>query len=33
MGQLEQAIEDSVDSDPPSHAQLDGHLTKSVTTQ
>ena len=33
VGHLEPAIEDSVDSDPPSHTQLDAHSTNSVTTQ
>ena len=33
VGCLEPAIEDNVDNDPPSHAQLDVHSTNSVTTQ
>ena len=33
VGHLEPAIEDSMDSDPPSHAPLNTHSTNSVTTQ
>ena len=33
VGNFEPAIEDSANSDLPSHAQLDTHSTNSVTTQ
>ena len=33
IGCLEPAIEDSVNNDLPSHAQLDTHSTNNVTTQ